>query len=87
MFARCVEKKPSDNIPARLNLASILYDLDRVEEAIIQYKAILEEDSSCMEALLKLGKLLVKQTKYEEALDTFKVILFLSLSIIYNAIV
>ena len=67
--------KPSDNIDAQLSVALVLNELKCFDDVIMCYKSILEQDSSCIIALFNLGNAYLDQQNYEDALDTFKVLI------------
>ena len=80
MFSKCLEMKPDDNIDSQVNVALILNELKRFDDAIRCYKSILLQDGANTMALFNMGNAHLDLHNYEEALEAFEVQSFCSIS-------
>jgi tetratricopeptide (TPR) repeat protein len=69
-YYRFLEVQP-DNLEIWLQLANILVEQNRLEDAIAAYRRLVEL-SPCEEYYQQLGELLVKQEKWDEAIIVYK---------------
>lgn len=73
-FAASVRLAPQD-LSGRLNHASVLFELKKLNEAVAECDFILEKDPSCLDALRKLVQIDIVRRHYEAAEQKIRTIL------------